>query len=172
MNADRDGVQAVRDTNRAPAANRNDDTAGEYREAFAGLRAALQQQRAERTRKPGAADGRNTSPDEATPELDPDLVEALDRLEEMLRKYAARSDGARLQGSKDSRREPRDVVSELGRLEVRPWPHGPSFYADPANCVGVLMTTVLLTLGAPFWFNMLKYAANLRDMLKPRETGD
>ena len=35
------------------------------------------------------------------------------------------------------------------------------------NWMGVLFTAILLTLGAPFWYKLLKDAAGLRDMLKP-----
>lgn len=36
------------------------------------------------------------------------------------------------------------------------------------NIVGIAITVLLLTLGAPFWFNMLKNLVNLRDALKQK----
>ena len=38
------------------------------------------------------------------------------------------------------------------------------------NVVGVLLTVLLLSLGAPFWFDMLKQVVNLKDTLE-RSTG-
>ena len=37
---------------------------------------------------------------------------------------------------------------------------------------GVLLTVILLTLGAPFWFNILKQVVNLRDTLNSASTAD
>lgn len=42
------------------------------------------------------------------------------------------------------------------------------FFSGPSrleHVVGVLITTLLLTLGAPFWFNLLKNTVNLKDAL-------
>ena len=40
------------------------------------------------------------------------------------------------------------------------------------NIVGVLVTILLLSLGAPFWFNMLKSVVSLRDSLAPKQAED
>ncbi|MDH3336784.1 MAG: hypothetical protein OER22_06920 [Gammaproteobacteria bacterium] len=41
-----------------------------------------------------------------------------------------------------------------------------------SNIIGVLITVVLLSMGAPFWFDMLKKVANLRDILGKATDGD
>jgi hypothetical protein len=38
--------------------------------------------------------------------------------------------------------------------------------------VGVLMTGILMSFGAPFWFNQLRYLASLRDVKAPLPTPD
>jgi hypothetical protein len=37
------------------------------------------------------------------------------------------------------------------------------------NWIGVFMTMILLSFGAPFWFNALSNLMNLRDALKPQK---
>lgn len=55
------------------------------------------------------------------------------------------------------------------------WGAGWAFYYSPvrglrlANVLGALVTAALLSLGAPFWFNMLKSLSNLRDALNPKK---
>lgn len=65
-------------------------------------------------------------------------------------------------------------VANLGKLDIRPWGKGLEFYWVGGengfgilweNIIGVLMTAVLLTLGAPFWFKALKNLSGLRDLL-------
>lgn len=67
-------------------------------------------------------------------------------------------------------------VANLGKLDIRPWGKGLEFYwvggngwagIRLGNILGVLMTAVLLTLGAPFWFKALKNFSGLRDLLSP-----
>lgn len=60
----------------------------------------------------------------------------------------------------------------LSRLNVVPWSESWAYYVRNGeirwqNCVGVSITLILLTFGAPFWFNVLRYLVNLRDTLKP-----
>ncbi|MGH0028966.1 MAG: hypothetical protein ACQGVC_04185 [Myxococcota bacterium] len=78
-----------------------------------------------------------------------------------------------------------DMLAPLG---ISLWSQGDSFYVDQAgsldarNVAGVLITGVLLSLGAPFWFEQLKTIARLRDVLRtparraaddsPQMTGD
>lgn len=62
-------------------------------------------------------------------------------------------------------------VDELARVNITPWRHGKKFYTDyPANVsniIGVLLTAILLTLGAPFWYDALKAAVKWRDVFAP-----
>jgi len=66
-----------------------------------------------------------------------------------------------------------DARSRLDRFDVRFWPNEWAFYYSRNDGVrygkflGVLMTAVLLTFGAPFWFQMLQNLVGLRDLLSP-----
>lgn len=72
--------------------------------------------------------------------------------------------------------EAREATSQLAAIDITPWRYGGRFYWDRglklANLLGVLVTAILLTLGAPFWFNTLKQAVALRDLLSPRKNED
>jgi PAS domain-containing protein len=78
----------------------------------------------------------------------------------------------------------REARGDLVGLEIEPWPQGKEFYfSNPEevskwnwpwkgdlvweNVVGVLGMALLLSLGAPFWYNALKNLAGLRDQLSP-----
>lgn len=62
-------------------------------------------------------------------------------------------------------------VAALSRINISPMQYGWSFYTDtnkaPANIVGVLVTAVLLALGAPFWYSALETAVRWRDPFAP-----
>lgn len=67
-------------------------------------------------------------------------------------------------------------VGSLAQLDIEPWGQGDDFYGtwvgtwpqpDWRNILGVLLTAALLSLGAPFWFQMLKNLSGLRDLLAP-----
>lgn len=62
--------------------------------------------------------------------------------------------------------------SQLSQFQIIPWSEGSAFFFDDCwprleNWVGVLITVVLLSFGAPFWFGLLKNVLQLRDALKP-----
>jgi len=59
------------------------------------------------------------------------------------------------------------TTARLSSFELEPWPEGWSFYRDPAHLFGVLLTGILLSFGAPFWFELLGSLARLRDVLDP-----
>jgi len=58
-----------------------------------------------------------------------------------------------------------DQLGQLARIDIVPWPHGWSFYGRFGNVLGVLITALLLTLGAPFWFDAIKVLTSLRDKI-------
>jgi hypothetical protein len=60
-------------------------------------------------------------------------------------------------------------VSRLAMLDITPWRAGGQFYREFSNIVGVLMTTILISFGAPFWFNKLRQLVNLGDALAPKD---
>ncbi len=68
-------------------------------------------------------------------------------------------------------RETRRANDRLSQVGIRFWSEGWDYYFDDAssprlgNWLGTLMTAILLSLGAPFWFEQLKNATQLRDLL-------
>ena len=58
------------------------------------------------------------------------------------------------------------AIDSLESIDIRAWGRGAEFYRDASNVVGVLITAILLSFGAPFWFQQLKNVASLRDALK------
>lgn len=56
---------------------------------------------------------------------------------------------------------------DRSRLEIvpSPFPFRWDYWNQKRHLVGVSLTALLLSLGAPFWFNMLRKLANLRPML-------
>ena len=67
-----------------------------------------------------------------------------------------------------------DSMRTLGKLDIGLWGQGNRFYwttsagaldVEWGNVGGVLMTAALLSLGAPFWFQMLQKLSGLRDAL-------
>jgi hypothetical protein len=64
----------------------------------------------------------------------------------------------------------RAVTDVLGRLNINPWQYGPEFYYEDGtfqlkNIIGVLITAIFLTFGAPFWFSRLQEVLKLKDVL-------
>jgi hypothetical protein len=49
------------------------------------------------------------------------------------------------------------------------WPEDWKWEGFPAKVPGILLTTILLSLGAPFWFNALKNLVNLRPLLAGKD---
>lgn len=71
-------------------------------------------------------------------------------------------------------------VTRLAKLDIQPWGKGHEYYwvvegedlkVFWKNILGVLMTAILLTLGAPFWFKALKNLSGLKDLLSPTTKG-
>jgi hypothetical protein len=62
------------------------------------------------------------------------------------------------------------AIDSLDVAGIGFWKEGTAFYYSPTglnttNLVGVLMTAILLSFGAPFWFDRLKEVATLRSAL-------
>jgi hypothetical protein len=63
------------------------------------------------------------------------------------------------------------AASYLDVFGFTPWRDGREFYTGVGwigNLLGVLLTTLALSFGAPFWFHVLSSAVGLRDALKPK----
>lgn len=70
-----------------------------------------------------------------------------------------------------------EPVAQLSRINITPLRYGAAFYTDKAtalpNIIGVIMTAILLTLGAPFWYSALETAVRWRDLFAPpKKTSD
>ena len=68
--------------------------------------------------------------------------------------------------------EARATLAQLSAIDVTPWRYGTHFYVRDGtvhlvNILGVMVTVILLSLGAPFWFSTLKSALALKDVLSP-----
>ncbi len=63
----------------------------------------------------------------------------------------------------------REKQSELAELGITPWSEGGEFYRSFRNILGVLITALLLTFGAPTWFRVLSGLINLRNVLTPKK---
>jgi hypothetical protein len=66
------------------------------------------------------------------------------------------------------------ATQRLGQFNIEPWRDDWGFYVREGqvrwnNWIGVFMTMILLSFGAPFWFNALSNLMNLRDALKPQK---
>lgn len=64
----------------------------------------------------------------------------------------------------------KEAEGTLATIDITGWPEQWAFYYEKGavkwgNAIGVLITAVLLTLGAPFWFERLKEALKLKDVL-------
>jgi hypothetical protein len=55
-----------------------------------------------------------------------------------------------------------DSTLALFHLPLPPWGQ---YWGDSAHWVGGIISVMLLSLGAPFWYNALKQAANLRPVV-------
>lgn len=75
-----------------------------------------------------------------------------------------------VQAMLQSREQMGFLTDQLGRFDITPWPHGWSYYNNLQNCLGVVMTAIFLTFGAPFWYERLRDLIQLRDALKPKQT--
>lgn len=124
----------------------------------------------------------------STPQLiqnlstDPAQREAvLERVPAVLENPAFIADGNRDEEStpeeayKKARARADAELAELARINITPWRYGDTFYsaypANLTNVVGVLLTAILLTLGAPFWYEVMKTAVKWRDVFAPSKAG-
>ncbi len=65
-----------------------------------------------------------------------------------------------------------ELSAQLAYFNLEVWPHGFAYYSIFANWLGVLMTVILISLGAPVWFRWLRFLVGLRDALKPAAEED
>ncbi|HUU44908.1 MAG TPA: hypothetical protein VM118_04180 [Acidobacteriota bacterium] len=66
----------------------------------------------------------------------------------------------------------REAVERLAVIDIGFWDKGWSYYGEFENILGVFLTGLLLSFGAPFWFDRLREFASLKDQLQPSRRKD
>jgi len=89
--------------------------------------------------------------------------------ETLLNEYELTLDKLHRKGYEQAAKMVQESVGALASFDIVPFSQGSGFYGRPSNWLGILMTTVLISLGAPFWFTTLRRLVSLRDALKPKE---
>jgi hypothetical protein len=74
---------------------------------------------------------------------------------------------ARAEAVAAGRQQPEEYIEELDKIEIPlgwgSWPADDAWWwVIATNALGLAITAVALTLGAPFWFDLLKKVANVR----------
>ena len=103
------------------------------------------------------------------------VLEDVPEGEQILRRYRTLLDTLALEQLDTARDVALGTRSQLADYGVFFWPEGLSFYFVAGQVglgtlrgnamLGVLVTAILLSLGAPFWYEMLRNLVNLRDTL-------
>lgn len=88
--------------------------------------------------------------------------------DEILKEYDRILDELYAASAESARERLKESAGDLALLNVVPFGRGAGFYKDPVRLIGVVVTAILLTLGAPFWYEMLRDLSNLRDALKAK----
>ena len=78
----------------------------------------------------------------------------------LLDEYHSGNIAAALQGA-------REMQGSLGAFNIQFMGEGWDYYSGLGHWLGILMTAILLSMGAPFWFKMLQEVMALRDLLGP-----
>ncbi len=93
------------------------------------------------------------------------LEDVPDQRDALVQEYGEILDEQIREGLAVAKEEITGAVDLLSLYDVGIWSRGAAFYTSFEAWFGVLITAVLLTLGAPFWFNVLRGAQNMRDVL-------
>ncbi len=88
----------------------------------------------------------------------------------IINRYNELRDGIDTEQKEAAVKQAEAVTGALAKINIKGWPEQWEFYfKDGAvqwrNLIGVLITAVFLSLGAPFWFKMLREALRLKDLL-------
>lgn len=60
------------------------------------------------------------------------------------------------------------LTDRLASYDITPWAHGWAYFTRAEALIGVLITAMFLTFGAPFWYERLRELIQLRDALQPK----
>jgi len=90
--------------------------------------------------------------------------------DEILAEYEDLLDGVIAERRRRARGLTEDALGLTSRMGLRMWSGDWGFYYPPVfgRYLGVLMTVLLVSFGAPFWFNQLRNLVALRDLLEPK----
>lgn len=119
------------------------------------------------------ASGVGKTREEMIEELELVLPEDLPNRARVIARYEELLDASVSKRLQEAGEDLRFATARLSRFDIDPWGQGWAFYWSSGlrlgNVLGALVTATLLTLGAPFWFNMLRDLSNLRDALSGKK---
>ena len=101
-----------------------------------------------------------------------DVIETDSRADAIVESFEDALSAAYKKASDKALDSAKSTANQLSMINITPFRYGRSFYNSAENLIGLLMTVILLSLGAPFWFNTLKTAVSFRDLLQPRPPKD
>lgn len=115
-----------------------------------------------------SASGKTKS--ELLEELEDVLKDKIPNVAEVKKFYEQQLDKYYKDESERSQEQVRTAIDMLGQFSINVWQYGWAFYIKNKavqwkNVIGVLITIILLTFGAPFWFDRLKDVLKLKDIL-------
>jgi len=91
------------------------------------------------------------------------------RQKELVLEYETILDKKHREGYEKASKMIEESVGALALFDIAAFSHGVGFYWSIQNLLGIFMTTILISLGAPFWFNTLQKLVALRDLLAPEK---
>ncbi len=97
------------------------------------------------------------------------VLEDNPRRQELVVEYESMLDKLHREGYEQAGKMIEESIGTLALFDIAAFSHGAGFYWDIQNLLGILMTTVLISLGAPFWFSTLRRLVALRDVLAPEQ---
>lgn len=115
-----------------------------------------------------SASGKTKS--ELLEELEDVLADKIPNVAEVKKFHGQQLDKYYEEEGKRSQEQVRTAIDMLGQFSINAWQYGWAFYIKNKavqwkNVIGVLITMILLTFGAPFWFDRLKDVLKLKDIL-------
>jgi hypothetical protein len=103
-------------------------------------------------------------------ELDDVLADKIPDVAEVKKYYEQRLDKRYEEEGERAQEQIQRATDMLGQFQINGWQYGWAFYTKNKaiqwkNIIGVIITMILLTFGAPFWFEQLKNLMKLKDTL-------
>ncbi|HUU17713.1 MAG TPA: hypothetical protein VMW72_11225 [Sedimentisphaerales bacterium] len=97
------------------------------------------------------------------------VLEDNPRRQELVVEYESILDKLHREGYEQAGKMIEESIGTLALFDIAAFSHGAGFYWNIQNLLGILMTIVLISLGAPFWFSTLRRLVALRDVLAPEQ---